>query len=61
MEPLPQRDRHGQVPRKGSPVKLIHLLAVAFAKHCLLAGVDELGHLCGQEDAIARYEEARRG
>ena len=33
----------------------------AFAKHCLLAGVDELGHLCEQEDAIARYEEAHRG
>ena len=28
----------------------------AFAKHCLLAGVDELGHLCSHEDAITSYE-----
>jgi len=33
----------------------------AFAKHCLLAGVDELGHLCAQAEAIARYEETHHG
>jgi 3-isopropylmalate/(R)-2-methylmalate dehydratase small subunit len=31
-----------------------------FARYCLLNGVDELGFLLGQEEAIARFEEARR-
>ena len=30
----------------------------AFARHCLLNGVDELGFLLQQGDAIARYEQA---
>jgi 3-isopropylmalate/(R)-2-methylmalate dehydratase small subunit len=30
-----------------------------FARHCLLNGVDELGFLLGQEDAIAAFERAR--
>lgn len=30
----------------------------AFAKHCLLEGVDELGHILQQEKAIAGYEAA---
>ena len=30
----------------------------AFAKHCLLHGVDQLGFLMSQGDAIAAYEEA---
>jgi 3-isopropylmalate/(R)-2-methylmalate dehydratase small subunit len=30
-----------------------------FARHCLLHGLDPLGWLLGQEDAIRRYEEAR--
>jgi 3-isopropylmalate/(R)-2-methylmalate dehydratase small subunit len=30
-----------------------------FSKHCLLEGVDELGYILQQEDAIAAYE-ARR-
>jgi len=29
-----------------------------FARHCLLNGVDELGFLLGEEDAIAAYESA---
>jgi 3-isopropylmalate/(R)-2-methylmalate dehydratase small subunit len=29
-----------------------------FARHCLLNGVDELGYLLAQSEAIARYEEA---
>jgi 3-isopropylmalate/(R)-2-methylmalate dehydratase small subunit len=29
-----------------------------FARYCLLNGVDELGYLRSQEDAIARYEKA---
>lgn len=28
----------------------------AFAKHCLLEGIDELGYLVGLEDAIAAFE-----
>jgi 3-isopropylmalate/(R)-2-methylmalate dehydratase small subunit len=32
----------------------------AFSKHCLLAGVDELGYILQQEEAIASYE-AHRG
>ncbi len=28
----------------------------AFARHCLMNGVDELTHLLGQEEAIATYE-----
>ena len=31
----------------------------AFARHCLLNGIDELGYLRGQIDAIERYEAAR--
>ena len=31
----------------------------AFARHCLLNGIDELGYLRGQLDAIERYEAAR--
>jgi 3-isopropylmalate/(R)-2-methylmalate dehydratase small subunit len=31
-----------------------------FARYCLLNGVDELGFLLGQEEAIARFEEARQ-
>ncbi|GAC1348296.1 MAG: 3-isopropylmalate dehydratase small subunit [Myxococcales bacterium] len=30
-----------------------------FARHCLLNGVDELGFLLGQEEAIAAFERAR--
>jgi 3-isopropylmalate/(R)-2-methylmalate dehydratase small subunit len=33
----------------------------AFAKHCLLEGVDELGYVLGQEDAIRAYEAKRTG
>jgi 3-isopropylmalate/(R)-2-methylmalate dehydratase small subunit len=31
-----------------------------FARYCLMNGVDELGYLLSQEEAIARYEGARR-
>ena len=31
----------------------------AFAKHCLLEGVDELGYILNQEAAIAAYESQR--
>jgi 3-isopropylmalate/(R)-2-methylmalate dehydratase small subunit len=31
----------------------------AFAKHCMLQGVDELGYILQQEPAIAAYEAAR--
>jgi 3-isopropylmalate/(R)-2-methylmalate dehydratase small subunit len=31
----------------------------AFARFCLLEGIDQLGFLRGQEEAIARFEEAR--
>jgi 3-isopropylmalate/(R)-2-methylmalate dehydratase small subunit len=31
----------------------------AFAKHCLLDGVDELGYILNQETAIAAYEASR--
>lgn len=31
----------------------------AFAKHCLLEGVDELGYILQQEDAIRAYEQRR--
>jgi 3-isopropylmalate/(R)-2-methylmalate dehydratase small subunit len=30
----------------------------AFSKHCLLEGVDEMGYLASQSDAIAKYEAA---
>jgi 3-isopropylmalate/(R)-2-methylmalate dehydratase small subunit len=30
-----------------------------FARYCLMNGVDELGHLLSQEEAIARFERAR--
>ena len=33
----------------------------AFAKHCLLEGVDELGYIVQQEAAIAAYEARREG
>lgn len=33
----------------------------AFSKHCLLEGVDELGYILQQEDAIAAYESGRSG
>jgi 3-isopropylmalate/(R)-2-methylmalate dehydratase small subunit len=33
----------------------------AFAKHCLLEGVDELGFVLKQEDAIKAYEAKRTG
>ncbi len=33
----------------------------AFSKHCLVNGVDELGYILGNEDAIARFEAARVG
>ncbi len=31
-----------------------------FARYCLLNGIDELGYLLGQSDAIGRYEQAHR-
>ena len=31
-----------------------------FARYCLMSGIDELGFLLQQEDAIARYESSRR-
>jgi 3-isopropylmalate/(R)-2-methylmalate dehydratase small subunit len=31
----------------------------SFAKHCILAGVDEIGYVLQQEDAIAAYEAGR--
>jgi 3-isopropylmalate/(R)-2-methylmalate dehydratase small subunit len=31
----------------------------AFARHCLLNGIDELGYLRGNLDAVAKYEAAR--
>ena len=33
----------------------------AFSKHCLLEGVDELGYILQQEDAIGAYEARRVG
>jgi 3-isopropylmalate/(R)-2-methylmalate dehydratase small subunit len=33
----------------------------AFSKHCLLEGVDELGFILQQEDAIKAYEAKRVG
>ena len=33
----------------------------AFSKHCLLEGVDELGYILQQADAIAAYESKRSG
>ncbi|MEY4933120.1 MAG: hypothetical protein RLZZ403_1440 [Pseudomonadota bacterium] len=30
----------------------------AFARYCLLNGIDELGYLLGQDDAISRHEKA---
>jgi len=32
---------------------------VAFSCHCMLEGVDELGYILNQEDAIAKYEAGR--
>ena len=31
----------------------------AFARECLMAGVDEIGYVLAQDEAIARYESAR--
>ncbi|MEM7284601.1 MAG: 3-isopropylmalate dehydratase small subunit, partial [Pseudomonadota bacterium] len=31
----------------------------AFARHCLMQGVDELGYLLSQSDAIAEFEANR--
>jgi 3-isopropylmalate/(R)-2-methylmalate dehydratase small subunit len=31
----------------------------AFARYCLMHGIDELGYLLGQREAIERYEQAR--
>ncbi len=31
----------------------------AFSRHCLMEGVDEMGYLQNQDDAIAAYEKAR--
>jgi 3-isopropylmalate/(R)-2-methylmalate dehydratase small subunit len=31
-----------------------------FARYCLMNGIDELGFLVGQEDAIARFESGRK-
>jgi 3-isopropylmalate/(R)-2-methylmalate dehydratase small subunit len=31
----------------------------AFAKHCLLNGIDQLGYILGFEDQIAKYEQSR--
>ncbi len=33
----------------------------SFSKHCLLEGVDELGYILHQEDAIAHFENLRDG
>jgi 3-isopropylmalate/(R)-2-methylmalate dehydratase small subunit len=33
----------------------------AFSKHCLLAGVDELGYILNQDAAISAYEAQRVG
>jgi 3-isopropylmalate/(R)-2-methylmalate dehydratase small subunit len=33
----------------------------AFARYCLMNGLDELGYLLGQRAAIERYESAREG
>jgi 3-isopropylmalate/(R)-2-methylmalate dehydratase small subunit len=33
----------------------------AFARYCLMNGIDELGYLLGQMPAIERYEQARDG
>ncbi len=33
----------------------------AFSKHCLLEGVDELGYILKQDEAISRFEAARAG
>ena len=30
-----------------------------FARHCMLEGVDELGYILQQEEAIAKYEATR--
>jgi len=38
--------------------RLVNFSIEAFARHCLLNGVDELGYLQSHADAIRRYEEA---
>src|SRR5579883_1474702 len=37
----------------------VHFPIDEFAKHCMLEGVDELGYILGQEDAIRAYEAQR--
>ena len=39
----------------------VHFDVDAFSKHCLLEGVDELGYIQQQEDAIRAYEARRVG
>jgi 3-isopropylmalate/(R)-2-methylmalate dehydratase small subunit len=39
--------------------KTVEFPVDAFSKHCLLEGVDELGYIQGQDDAIAAYEQSR--
>ena len=39
--------------------KTVEFPVDGFSKHCLLEGVDELGYIQGQEDAIAAYEQSR--
>jgi 3-isopropylmalate/(R)-2-methylmalate dehydratase small subunit len=41
--------------------KEVHFPIDAFAKECLLEGVDELGYMLKQEPAIAAYEAKRIG
>ena len=42
------------------PTGVVHRFPIeAFARHCLLNGIDELGYLRGKLGAIERYEEAR--
>lgn len=39
--------------------KTVEFPVDGFSKHCLLEGVDELGYIQGQDDAIAAYEQSR--
>jgi 3-isopropylmalate/(R)-2-methylmalate dehydratase small subunit len=39
--------------------KTVEFPVDAFSKHCLLEGVDELGYIQGQDEAIAAYEKNR--
>jgi 3-isopropylmalate/(R)-2-methylmalate dehydratase small subunit len=36
--------------------RIVEFPVDAFAKHCMLEGVDELGYIMGQSEAIAAYE-----